>query len=90
MYGGASASHIGFVHHVIMQQCEVVKHLNCYRLVYGGHRFFTHSLACGKGKHRTESFASAVESVSYRVIQSGRLFRQTQVGYSVFDYLQIF
>ena len=91
MDGRTAAAHVGTIHDVVVEQREVMEHLYGCSLVEGA----SASVGCdgvghGERQHRTYPFASGLEGVADRVVESGWRCRNIKIAYSLFGGCDIF
>lgn len=86
----SAATHIGTIHHIVMQQSEVMKHFQSYRLVDSDTFVGTKRLGGGKHEHGAYAFSPAVQCIGYRLIKSLRLSRIMNLGKRLVDIGNVF
>ncbi len=85
MHCGASAPHVGSVHHIVVQQGEVVVHLYAHGCGAGFFDVPPKSLAYSQQQHGAQAFAATVQGVFHRTVKSGGLLRQLISGNNLSD-----
>ena len=68
MNSGTSATYVGIIHHIIVQQCEIMEYFDAESLLHGiVDVFAAQSSVDSQQKHRAQAFAAAFQSVAHRL-----------------------
>ena len=69
MNSGLSSTHVGIIHHVVMQQCEIVEHLNTQSSINGFGRITSHRITGHESQYWTYSLAAQGHVIGYGLIE---------------------
>ena len=72
VHGGFSAAHVGFVHHVVVEQGEVVVKFNAHSLIECTRMVATESVASHQCEHRAQALSAKSHGVGNRFVESRR------------------
>ena len=80
-----AAAHGGVVHDVVVQQREVVEHLDGGRSRQGGLKPVGENAVCEHQQHRAQAFAAARQRIADRCVETFGFGRELGLGQIIFD-----
>ena len=90
VHGGLATAHVGIVHHVVVQQGEVVEHLQSHSGIQRVREFSAHRFTSHEREHRADALATQRHVIGNGLIELTRSRRIRNCGNRLIDGLEVF